>query len=117
MANGQLGSNRTHSEDDPAEWGTTERRAEWRKHHNDPNSPLTAAQKAEIKRRGYAGPQRINPWTSELETMELSREPIPFRDGGDVTVPRWPDEHAAIDSSRKLKGNRIPFTNTYPGDD
>ncbi|MEU7905922.1 LamG-like jellyroll fold domain-containing protein [Actinoplanes sp. NPDC049118] len=116
MANGRRGSNRVRDPNEP-EWGSTERRAEWKKHYNDPNSLLTAAQKAVVKARGYAGPQRINPWTGELETMELSHEPIPFRDGGDVTVPRWPDDHAAIDEFRKLKGNRIPFTNTYPDDD
>ncbi|MEV4659073.1 LamG-like jellyroll fold domain-containing protein [Micromonospora sp. NPDC049301] len=111
------GSNGRWLEDpdaDGSDWGTTERREHWKQHYNDPDSPLTPAQRAEVKRRGWAGPQRANPWTGEQETMELSHEPVARRDGGTKTVPRWPDEHADIDPHRKLKGNRIPFTNTYP---
>ena len=40
------------------EWGTSERRAEWNKHYDDPDAPLTAAE-AQTRARGYAGPQRL----------------------------------------------------------
>ena len=60
----------------------------WREMVDDPNSPLTPSQRAEIKDRGYPGPQRMNPETGELETTELSREPVPFRDGGEKVAPR-----------------------------
>jgi hypothetical protein len=35
-----------------------------------------------------------------MESMELSHEPIPFRDGGTEFVPRWPQDHAAVDPFR-----------------
>jgi hypothetical protein len=108
--------------DDPnsgggSDWNANDRRAAWREHYEDPDSPLTPSERAEVRMRGWAGPQRNNPWTGERETMELSHEPVARQDGGTVTVPRWPDDHAAIDPSRFLAGNRIPFTNRYPGDD
>jgi len=51
--------------------------------------------------RGSA-PQRLNPVTGTLESMELHHAP-PMRQGGlfDVT-PVWPSEHAAIDPFRHL---------------
>ena len=54
--------------------------------------------------RGYA-PQRENinklkVQGNATESMELSHEPIPFRDGGTDVVPRWPQDHAKIDSYR-----------------
>jgi RHS repeat-associated protein len=79
-----------------------ERRSAWRKLASDPNSPLDDAQRAEIKARGWRGPQRLNQY-GEIETMELSHEPVPLRDGGKEVVPRWPDDHAAIDPDRQLK--------------
>ena len=79
-----------------------QRRAHWKQLAQDPNSPLTAAQRAEIKARGWRGPQRLNEF-GELETMELSHEPIPLRDGGKDVVPHWPADHAAIDPHRQLK--------------
>jgi filamentous hemagglutinin len=78
------------------------RRACWKQLAQDPNSPLTAAQRAEIKARGWRGPQRLNEF-GELETMELSHEPIPLRDRGKEVVPRWLADHAAIDPHRQLK--------------
>jgi hypothetical protein len=86
----------------------SDRRRAWREMVNDPDSPLTEDERAEVVERGYRGPQRINPWTDELETMELSHEPVPLRHGGTDVVPRWPDDHAAIDPDRKLAGNRRP---------
>lgn len=49
--------------------------------------------------RGLA-PQRYNPDKGGMESMELSHEPIPFRDGGTDFVPRWPCDHAAVDPYR-----------------
>jgi hypothetical protein len=79
-----------------------QRRAAWKRLAEDPNSGLTKAQRAEIKARGWRGPQRVNKF-GEVETMELSHEPIPLRDAGTKVVPRWPDDHAAKDPHRKLK--------------
>jgi hypothetical protein len=36
-----------------------------------------------------------------IESMELSHEPIPHRDGGTNVVPRWPQDHAAVDPLRR----------------
>jgi hypothetical protein len=79
------------------------RRREWKKLAEDPNSPLTPAQREEIRQRGR-GPQRVNPETGEVETMALSHEPVSRGQGGERVVPRWKDEHAAIDPDRYLKG-------------
>jgi RHS repeat-associated protein len=47
-------------------------------------------------------PQRINPNTGELESMELHHNPAQ-RDGGLFEFQKcWPDEHAAIDPYRNL---------------
>ena len=80
-----------------------QRRAAWKAIYEDPNSGLTEAERAQIKARGWRGPQRPNADTGEMETMELSHEPVPLRDGGTEVVPRWPDEHAAVDPHRQLK--------------
>jgi hypothetical protein len=45
-------------------------------------------------------PQRFNPDKGGTESMELSHEPVPFRDGGRDVVPRWPQDHAAVDPFR-----------------
>lgn len=48
-------------------------------------------------------PQRINPRTGQIESMELNHTP-PQRDGGLFDVEKlWPDEHAAVDPFRKVK--------------
>jgi len=75
---------------------------EWKRLATDPNSGLSAAERTQIAGRGNRGPQRLNEY-GELETMELSHEPIPLRDGGTSVVPRWPADHAAIDPHRHLK--------------
>ncbi len=46
-------------------------------------------------------PQRFNPDKGGMEPMELSHEPVPFRDGGTEFVPRWPQDHAAVDPYRR----------------
>jgi RHS repeat-associated protein len=86
----------------PFEFTDAQRRAAWKQLAQDPNSPLDDAQRAQIKARGWRGPQRINPATGQLETMELSHEPVPLREGGTEVVPRWPKEHAAVDPNRQL---------------
>ncbi|TCC36938.1 LamG-like jellyroll fold domain-containing protein [Kribbella sindirgiensis] len=49
--------------------------------------------------RGSA-PRRFNADKGGKESMELSHEPVPYRDGGTNFVPRWPQDHAAIDPFR-----------------
>ena len=80
-----------------------QRRAEWKRIAEDPASPLTPQQRAEVQARGWRGPQQRNPRTGEWETMELSHEPVPLREGGTGVVPRWPDDHAAVDPFRYVK--------------
>ncbi|HEY9109650.1 MAG TPA: LysM domain-containing protein, partial [Roseateles sp.] len=86
----------------PNTFNDSDRRREWKRIANDPNSRLDQAQRDEVKARGWRGPQRLNDY-GEIETMELSHEPIPLRDGGKNVEPKWPDEHAAVDKHRKLK--------------
>lgn len=50
--------------------------------------------------QGGRAPQRFNPDKGGMESMELSHEPIPFRNGGRDFVPRWPQDHAAVDPFR-----------------
>jgi hypothetical protein len=86
----------------PYKYTDAQRRADWRRLATDPNAPLTTAQRAQIMERGWRGPQRVNA-QGQIETMELSHEPIPLRDGGTNVVPRWPRDHAAIDEFRQLR--------------
>jgi hypothetical protein len=86
----------------PHTFTDAQRRQAWRDLAQDPASPFTPAQRQEIEGRNWRGPQRVNQY-GELETMELSHEPIPLRNGGTQVVPRWPDEHAAVDPFRRLK--------------
>ncbi|MGX4657915.1 polymorphic toxin-type HINT domain-containing protein [Micromonospora sp. SCSIO 07396] len=46
-------------------------------------------------RRGMA-PRRQRP-DGSWESMELSHEPIPERDGGMLLTPRWPEDHVLMD--------------------
>jgi hypothetical protein len=46
-------------------------------------------------KRGLA-PQRQRP-DGTWESMELSHEPIPARDGGTLLTPRWPEDHVIMD--------------------
>ncbi|MFZ5786397.1 MAG: RHS repeat-associated core domain-containing protein [Acidobacteriota bacterium] len=87
----------------PYRFTDAQRRAEWRRLAEDPSSGLTAAERAQVTERGFRGPQRMNEY-GELETMELSHEPIPLRQGGTEVVPRWPPDHAAVDAHRHLRG-------------
>jgi hypothetical protein len=86
----------------PYTYSDAQRRTDWKRLAQDPNSPLTIEQRAEIKSRGWRGPQAVNEY-GELETMELSHEPVPLREGGKDVYPRWPADHAAVDPYRQLK--------------
>ena len=86
----------------PYEFTDADRRRAWRDIAQDPNSILTPEQRLEVQERGWRGPQQYNDY-DELETMELSHEPIPLREGGTEVVPRWPADHAAVDPYRHLK--------------
>lgn len=86
-------------------WTDSDRRAAWRRLVEDPNSPLLPEQRQEIIDRGYRGPQFRNPITGELETTELSHEPVPLREGGTEVVPRDPREHARVDPHRYKPDN------------
>jgi len=46
-------------------------------------------------------PRRFNPDKGGIESMERSHEPVPKREGNILTVPRWPQEHAAVDTYRR----------------
>ena len=63
------------------------------------NSSQYSAANIERMKRGLA-PQRVNPATGALESMELHHLPAQ-RNGGLYDVkPVWPDEHGAIDPFR-----------------
>lgn len=83
-------------------WTDAKRRAAWKRLAEDPDSPLLPEQRQEIEDRGWRGPRWYNPITKKWETMELSHEPIPRREGGTELVPRDPRDHAAIDPHRHL---------------
>ncbi len=51
--------------------------------------------------RAGKAPQRYNADKGGIESMELSHEPIPARDGGQNVVPKWPQDHAAVDPFRR----------------
>jgi filamentous hemagglutinin len=50
-----------------------------------------------------------------LETKELSHEPISRAESGTDVVPRRPDDHAAVDPNRRLRGNGRP--NEFPDEE
>lgn len=51
--------------------------------------------------RGMA-PQRANPLTGRVDSMELHHVP-PQREGGLFNVQKvWPDQHAAVDPFKRL---------------
>ncbi len=91
----------------PYKWTDTDRRAEWKKHALDPKSPLLDPQREEILRT-KRGPSWVSPVAklnnshTGRETMELSHSGVPRRDGGTVTEPLWPTQHAAKDEYRHL---------------
>mgnify|MGYP002078841803 CR=1 FL=1 len=94
----------TSKGNEPA-WSTTRERY-WKNEAAKPNAEDVYDGKANVERmrRGRA-PQKYNPRTGKVESMELSHEPIPKRLGGKDTVPRWPDDHAKVDPRRRVKGD------------
>jgi hypothetical protein len=80
-------------------WSTVRSRL-WKNEASDPkiSSQWSDSNLARMQ-RGLA-PQRFNPDKGGLESMELSHEPVPFRDGGTDFVPRWPQDHALVDPFR-----------------
>lgn len=46
-------------------------------------------------------PRRFNADKGGMESMELSHEPVPARNGGREFVPRWPQDHAIVDPFRR----------------
>ncbi|ATW25296.1 LysM peptidoglycan-binding domain-containing protein [Candidatus Formimonas warabiya] len=80
-------------------WSTVRQRF-WKNEAAKANSSdIYGAENIDRMRRGLA-PQRYNPDKGAMESMELSHEPIPFRDGGKNFVPRWPQDHATVDPFR-----------------
>ena len=81
---------------------TTVRARYWKNQAADPQlSSQWSERNLERMRRGSA-PQRYNPDKGGMESMDLSHEPVPQRDGGTEFVPRWPPDHAARDPFRRL---------------
>jgi filamentous hemagglutinin len=80
----------------------TVRRREWMNEAQNPNRDDYTPTDFDRMKKGKP-PERINPRTGERESMERSHEPVPKRDGGKQTQPRWPDEHGAVDPCRRLK--------------
>jgi hypothetical protein len=58
------------------------------------------ANNAERMKRGLA-PQKYNEKKGGMESMDLSHEPTPAREGGTNLVERWPQDHANVDSFRR----------------
>ncbi len=81
-------------------WSTIRARFWKNESAKDGASERYSAENLERMRRGSA-PQRYNQDKGDLESMELSHEPIPARDGGTKFVPRWPQDHAEIDPFRR----------------
>ena len=64
------------------------------------NNPEAYSTQNLSRMQGGRAPQRINPITGTLESMELHHTPAQ-RDGGLFNVQKvWPDEHAAVDPFR-----------------
>jgi filamentous hemagglutinin len=81
-------------------WNTVKSRY-WKNEAAKPDAvDKYGAENAERMKKGNA-PQRYNPDKGGMESMELSHEPIPKRDGGKEFVPRWPQEHAEVDPYRR----------------
>ncbi len=97
---------------DPSKYTTTDRRNDWKAEAQNPTREYSAEDMARMARG--EPPQRFNPNTGKVESMERSHEPIPRRNGGTATVPRWPDEHAKVDPDRKLPKGYLPPPQTQP---
>jgi RHS repeat-associated protein len=88
----------TRVSDTPSD--STVRRREWRNEAQSPTRSDFTPEEIDRMQRGKP-PQRYNPDKRGTESMERSHEPVPKRDGGKETVPRWPQEHAEVDPKRR----------------
>ena len=89
----------TANDNDPS-WSAVRSRF-WKNEASAPDAPQKyGAENIDRMNRGLA-PQRYNPDKGGMESMELSHEPIPARDGGTTFVPRWPQDHATVDPYRR----------------
>jgi RHS repeat-associated protein len=79
-------------------WSTVRGRY-WKNEAANPQIDSWSDSNLDRMRRGLA-PQRHNRDKGGTESMELSHEPIPYRDGGTAVIPRWPQDHAAVDPYR-----------------
>ncbi|MFF3394742.1 polymorphic toxin-type HINT domain-containing protein [Streptomyces sp. NPDC002669] len=75
---------------------STMRKRFWKNEAAEPDAAdqYGAANMSRMK-RGMA-PRRQRP-DGSWESMELSHEPIPERDGGMLITPRWPEDHVLMD--------------------
>ncbi len=87
----------TKAGNNPA-WSTVRGRF-WKNEASSPKYGSWTDDQLARMRTGRA-PQRYNPDKGGMESMDLSHEPIPFRDGGTSVIPRWPQDHAAVDPFR-----------------
>jgi len=91
--------NQTAKGNDPS-WSAVRSRF-WKNEASAPDAANTyGPENLDRMSKGLA-PQRYNADKGGVESMELSHEPIPARDGGKDFVPRWPQDHAAVDPYRK----------------
>lgn len=83
-------------------WSTIRGRT-WKNEAADPEFEGYSRTPDNIARmKAGKAPQRFNFKKGGMESMELSHEPVPQRDGGTEFVPRWPEDHAAIDPFRHI---------------
>lgn len=79
-------------------WSTVRARF-WKNEATNPRYGSWTDDQLARMRTGRA-PQRYNQDKGGMESMDLSHEPIPYRDGGTAIIPRWPQDHAAVDRYR-----------------
>ncbi|MBO0768896.1 MAG: hypothetical protein J2O48_09460 [Solirubrobacterales bacterium] len=80
---------------------TTVRRRYWMNAAQEPDAAARYGEEELARMKQGRPPQRENRRApGGVESMELSHEPIPKRDGGQELVPRWPCDHAAVDKFR-----------------
>lgn len=75
---------------------STMRKRFWKNEAAEPGAAdqYGAANIGRMKRGSAPQRQRSD---GSWESMELSHEPIPERDGGLLLTPRWPEDHAIMD--------------------
>jgi RHS repeat-associated protein len=80
-------------------WSTVRARYWKNEAASDAAKNYSSAQIERMK-RGLA-PQRYSKGKGGMESKDLSHEPTPAREGGTNLVPRWPQDHANVDSYRR----------------